>query len=47
MENMICFTDCELDEILEYQKIIGTDTVQSAVMNAIRNAIDNEKRSDE
>ena len=33
-------TSEELDEILEYQKVLGTDTVQNSIMNAIRNAID-------
>ena len=42
MEINVCFTDEEFDEILKYQKIFGTETVQSAIMNAVRNALDNE-----
>lgn len=42
VEHMIGFSEEEFDEILKYQEVLGTDTIQSAVMNAIRNAMDKE-----
>lgn len=34
------FTGIEVDEIMCYQEKIGVDTVQEAIMNAIRQAMD-------
>lgn len=42
VEHMIGFSEEEFDEILKYQEVLGTDTIQSAVMNAIRNVMDKE-----
>ena len=43
-ENIKCigieFTDKELEQIMEYQRIIEADTVQEAIMDAIGSMID-------
>lgn len=38
------FTGLEVDEIMRYQNILGVDTVQQAVMNAVRIAMDEESK---
>ena len=43
-ENINCigieFTDKELDQIMEYQRIIEADTIQEAIMDAIGSMLD-------
>ena len=43
-ENTKCigieFTDKELEQIIEYQRIIEADTVQEAIMDAIGSMLD-------
>lgn len=41
-ENLIAFTDEQLDFILAYQKESGADTVQDAILNAISIAFDDQ-----
>lgn len=42
-KNMIEFTGEEMDEILDYQKIMEFETVQEAIMNAVKVGILDQK----
>lgn len=46
-ENLIAFTDEQLDFILAYQKESGADTVQDAILNAISLAFDDQDKVSE
>lgn len=41
------FTGIEVDEIMCYQEKLGVDTVQKAIMNAVRIAMDDKSEANE